>query len=689
VGKWSETLNSGEKKAVLLTKGEVMLLAGLLLLASVLRLYLLGVVPPGLHVDEAHNGLDALRILDGARPVFLERNNGREVLYSYIQAPLVALFGPTVWALRLASALIGIATVPLTYLLIRSLPLRHPRATAAAAAFLLATSFWHVHSSRYGIRSILLPLVLIPTFHFLWRGAQSKRWLDFGLSGFFLGLCLYTHPAGRFAPLVPMAFIAHLIWADRPSARQYLIGLGVTALVSLMVFLPLGRYFLERPDLLTGHPSRVSIFNPEVNEGDLAGILLKNTQRIAGMFTLRGDSSWYHNLRKRPVFDPPMSWFFLGGMALFLRDLARGGSRMRAVAVFLGSWVFIMLLPSFLTSGPPNFARAIGIMPAVFIIPAEALVALGRWLGGRRGWVTAGLVVGTLAISAAWTVWDYFVVYAHRPEPYDVFGGAGVEKAAVMRTLAQQDQVYLSQLFTRRSVIQYLTAEADLTAFDTTQGLILPTRQRGGDAVYVFDAREEPKAVEAFDQAWSGIMEREEVISSRGEPLLTLFRLPAAFLPDVTALDQMTLKLVPPLSPQQALEAHFAEGLTLLGYSLDEVVEAGAAPELTLFWRARAQVHANYTVFVHVVDEQGRRWGQQDGQPLAASYPTSRWGTDEVILDRRHPTVVRDAPPGRYQVLVGLYLLETGQRLQLESGGGDHVTLPGLEVVSAPWVAER
>ncbi|MFQ6059481.1 MAG: hypothetical protein ACE5MB_11455, partial [Anaerolineae bacterium] len=485
---------------------------------------------------------------------------------------------------------------------------------------------------------------------------------------------------GRFAPLVPAAFTAYLIWADRASARRYVIGLGVTALVALIVFLPLGRYFLEHPDLFTKRAAQVTIFNPEVNEGDLAGILVENTRGIASMFTLRGDSSWGHNLRKRPVFDPLISWFFLGGVGLFLWDLlGRHDRQARALAAFLGSWMPIMLLPPFLTGAPANFARAMGIMPAVFIIPARALIVLGHWLGRRRGWAAAGVVIGALGISAAWTAWDYFVVYAHRPELYDAFGVAGVEKAAAMKAMARQDQVYLSRLFTRRSVIRYLTVEAHLTAFDTTWGLILPSRQRGGDAVYVFDAREEPEAVEAFHQAWSGIMRREEVLSSRGEPLLTLFCLPAASLPDPAAIE-----LAPPLAPQHVLEAHFTEGLTLLGYSLDEVVKAGTAPELTLFWRARAPVPADYTVFVHVVDEQGRRWGQQDGQPLAATYPTSRWASDEVIVDRRHPILAQDAPPGRYQVLIGLYLLETGQRLQLEGGGGDHVALSGLKVVAPP-----
>src|SRR3954471_25012422 len=89
-------------------------IVGIVLVAAVLRLWRLDQFPPGLSVDEAYNLLDAQNILHGARPLFLPDNAGREALYSYWQALLVALLGPHALALRVASAAIGIATVALT-----------------------------------------------------------------------------------------------------------------------------------------------------------------------------------------------------------------------------------------------------------------------------------------------------------------------------------------------------------------------------------------------------------------------------------------------------------------------------------------------------------------------------------------------------------------------------------------------
>ena len=72
---------------------EVIALTAIVAVALALRLWRLGAVPPGLHVDEAHNGVDALAILRGARPLYLAGNNGREALLSYMQAVTVGLWG--------------------------------------------------------------------------------------------------------------------------------------------------------------------------------------------------------------------------------------------------------------------------------------------------------------------------------------------------------------------------------------------------------------------------------------------------------------------------------------------------------------------------------------------------------------------------------------------------------------------
>ena len=98
------------------------LLLALMLVALFLRIYDLRRVPPGPFYDEAAATLLAGPVASGQTlPIFISNYTGHEVLYYYLTIPLIKLFGATVLALRLTSALIGTATVMMAYVLGRQL----------------------------------------------------------------------------------------------------------------------------------------------------------------------------------------------------------------------------------------------------------------------------------------------------------------------------------------------------------------------------------------------------------------------------------------------------------------------------------------------------------------------------------------------------------------------------------------
>jgi len=78
-----------------------------MLLAGALRLTALGAAPPGLYHDEAFNGIDALGVLAGDRPIYFTANHGREPVYIYLVSIAVGVFGRTPFAVRLPAAIIG------------------------------------------------------------------------------------------------------------------------------------------------------------------------------------------------------------------------------------------------------------------------------------------------------------------------------------------------------------------------------------------------------------------------------------------------------------------------------------------------------------------------------------------------------------------------------------------------------
>src|SRR5262249_61454629 len=89
-------------------------------------------IPPGLHNDEAVNGLDARDVLDGERTLFFPANSGREPFQIYLEALTIRALGPTIAAVRLPSLVAGVggtaATLLLAFEWLTWLPGARPRA---------------------------------------------------------------------------------------------------------------------------------------------------------------------------------------------------------------------------------------------------------------------------------------------------------------------------------------------------------------------------------------------------------------------------------------------------------------------------------------------------------------------------------------------------------------------------------
>jgi hypothetical protein len=144
------------------------------------------------------------------------------------------------------------------------------------------------------------------------------------------------------------------------------------------------------------------------------------------------------------------------------------------------------------------------------------------------------------------------------------------------------------------------------------------------------------------------------------------------------------------LGAQHQQQANFGGHIELLGYDLPAAeVEAGQSLPLTLYWRATAPVPHNYQVFVHLTNPATTLWGQSD-KLNPGDFPSTRWPLDKYVWDDHHLQVLPGTPPGEYQLAVGLYDLNSGQRAPVldDNGGiiGDNVILDTVVKVAAPSV---
>jgi hypothetical protein len=122
----------------------------------------------------------------------------------------------------------------------------------------------------------------------------------------------------------------------------------------------------------------------------------------------------------------------------------------------------------------------------------------------------------------------------------------------------------------------------------------------------------------------------------------------------------------------------------LLGYNVESGFRPGDNIHLTLFWQAVEEMEQSYTVFTHLVDAEGNVAAQKDNPPVDGFYPTTKWQAGEIIRDQYDVTIPENVAPGEYRFKVGMYLVETGERLRAMKGDEplpeNVVTLPPFQI---------
>lgn len=154
----------------------------ILFLASLLRLYSIDTIPPGVNRDEASIGYTAYSLLQTGKdeygrsyPLsFQSFGDWKLPLYLYLAVPFVSVFGLTEVAVRLPSALFGIGSVILTFFLVQQL--FKNTYVSFLTMFLLAVSPWSLHLSR--VESESNTAVFLTTFAVLLflKSFQKYKW---------------------------------------------------------------------------------------------------------------------------------------------------------------------------------------------------------------------------------------------------------------------------------------------------------------------------------------------------------------------------------------------------------------------------------------------------------------------------------------------------------------------------------
>ncbi len=706
-------------------RGEWVAITLIMLLAAVLRFWMLGEAPPGLCHDEVANWLIARDILAGRHAIYFTAAYGHEPLYQYVQAATVALFGDHWLGLRYPSVALGLLGLAATYVFIRRL---FDVPTALLAGGWLALSFWPLFYARVALRAITLPFTAALAAYFLLRAtdpatnrphshtpnppvsrspapgglAGVANWL---LAGFFLGLSLYTYMAARTLPVILALFLIYFFLIS-PSTPIPWSSILVFLLITAIVSVPLAIWLTTHP----GAEYRIAEVQGPLDRllaGD-PSLVWQNLIANLKFFTCAGDPWPRQNLPGRPVFaDPISAALFCAGLLIALwrwRDPRYG---------FLLVWLAGALVPSIVTSVAPSSIRNVLGLVVVFVFPALALVEAGRWLkqrmqdarwriqdvrwrmqdAGRKMQDRCSLLPASCFLLPAacflllapcffLTGRDYFLVWpqndmvrfdyqadltavAHRLDELP----AGTPVSVAGLSVHTLDGPGL-ELAARRHV-------HDVRLCDARETLVVPA---GHDA-WLFVPQVVPFDVDLREQLleWGAVVLPPWRGDKRGVSF-TSYRLSdgadgAEIRRDLQYLE--TTAALPDGTPV-AVPVSFDGRLVFLGYEwLQQSSAPGGFLTLLTYWRIEAPSSVTLKIFVHLIDDAGELVAQHDG----LGSPPRGWGPGDLIVQRHLIPLPAGLPTGLYTPILGLYeTQDPGHRLTV--GAVDHLVLPSLEVAS-------
>ncbi len=392
------------------------IVAGLTLLAAGLRFATLGL--QAYHHDEIvtasrvlrgdfWHAMDAVGFSESAPPFYYA------LAWLWTQATGTGEFG-----LRSLSALAGVATVPVTYLI--AAELRDHRAGIVAAALVAVNPMLLWYSQEGRGYALLVLLTSISLLYYL-RALKRGRSRDFAFWGIASGLALATHYFAFFA------IVAEAAWLLFRRRRQALGGVAIVAAFGLLL-LPLAYHQMS-----FGHAEWIGNHS-----------LGHRLWEIGVVFSV-GEIGDIIARPERPLLALAPVALMVAALALLVlrgsQRERRGGGLVLAIAVATVAIPFVLavLIPS------KDYILARNLLPV--LVPLLVAVAIGLTLqGARRSGAVLGVVL--IAYSFGFCVWTSFSSALQRPDWEAVaqrLGESSAPRAMVTWTIGQASlRYYLS-----------------------------------------------------------------------------------------------------------------------------------------------------------------------------------------------------------------------------------------------------
>jgi hypothetical protein len=552
------------------------------------------------------------------------------------------LAGSSELAVRWPSVLGGTLSLALMYRLGRAWVGPSPSRWAVLLAAVNPFLIWSSQDAR--VYPLLLCLVLSAVWH-LWQAAHSahalRHWLAAGVLWW---LALFTH----YFAIFPLAAVGLALWlAPQTRVRwrqavKFAIGLG-------LAYLPWAVYVgsslsKQTKDWPTGNAAWRFLTAFSVGTTEMGALVW--VQLIGGgLLTML---------------------LIIGAVAAFRREPT---AAIWGLSLALGTpfffWMLTLLKPTFLER------YAISALPAVLMIAACGAHTLSQQKNWSR-WLSRSVMIG-LALAALLSLQNYFFdpAYAKSSKWREITQYlADTARAKEVVVLNLPDPAFY--LYYRGPMLVEASPPNDIVHADppATEAQLRYLRDQFHHIRFFFSPNPgyDP---EGYVGNWL-----EACCEKLADEWVHGFRIQTFDTPTGS------------LAARQPYAVEFEKGIHLTGYRVvNPVVHAGETVHLTLYWTARRPIQASYTVFVHFLAPDGFDLVDADSLPDEGRKPTNQWQVGEPVIDPHPIPVPIDLSPGDYRIEIGLYLLETGERLSVVDVTGqptDHVLLPVTIKVPPP-----
>jgi hypothetical protein len=119
----------------------------------------------------------------------------------------------------------------------------------------------------------------------------------------------------------------------------------------------------------------------------------------------------------------------------------------------------------------------------------------------------------------------------------------------------------------------------------------------------------------------------------------------------------------PTVKAEYPIRHRFPQGLAIAEADAERTrLQQGETLPLMVKWAAVTPLGRDYNCLLKLKDEQGEV-AQEWQEPIASSYPTSRWPMNVLVLAHYRPRLRQDLPPGRYHLVLAPSDAVTGEEL--------------------------